>query len=120
MSSLPLWGRVRVGAADNSSAGLEFCRVAVQVIVWKEVYCPIRLRTFRQIRNLGGNQFRRKFADFILGEIRIITIFFQNFLQGIAAFGVRENHARVCIGVAGNPYTLKIRSFIQRTVAMVW
>ena len=24
MSSLPLWGRVRVGAADNSSAGLEF------------------------------------------------------------------------------------------------
>ena len=38
MSSLPLWGRVRVGAADNSSAGLEFCRVAVQVMVWKEVY----------------------------------------------------------------------------------
>ena len=42
MSSLPLWGtgtaqpqdeKVRVGAADNSSAGLEFCRVAVQVIV---------------------------------------------------------------------------------------
>ena len=30
--------KVRVGAADNGSAGLEFCRVAVQVIVWKEVY----------------------------------------------------------------------------------
>ena len=28
----------RVGAADNSSAGLGFCRVAVQVMVWKEVY----------------------------------------------------------------------------------
>ena len=39
MSPLPLWGRVRVGAADNGSAGLEFCRVAVQVMVWKEVYC---------------------------------------------------------------------------------
>ena len=24
MSPLPLWGRVRVGAADNGSAGLEF------------------------------------------------------------------------------------------------
>ena len=37
-SPSPTGGRVRVGAADNSSAGLEFCRVAVQVIVWKEVY----------------------------------------------------------------------------------
>ena len=37
MSSLPLWGRVRVGAADNSSAGLRFCWVVVQVMVWKEV-----------------------------------------------------------------------------------
>ena len=34
MSSLPLWGRVRVrvGAADNGSAGLGFCRVAVSVV----------------------------------------------------------------------------------------
>ena len=47
MRSLPLWGtgtahpqdeKVRVGAADNSSAGLRFCRVVVQVMVWKEVY----------------------------------------------------------------------------------
>ena len=38
MSSLPLWGRVRVGAADNSLAGLKFCRGAVQVMFWKEVY----------------------------------------------------------------------------------
>ncbi len=36
--SPPLWGRVRVGAADNSSAGLGFYRVVVQVMVWKEVY----------------------------------------------------------------------------------
>ena len=43
----PLWGtgtahpqdeKVRVEAADNSPAGLGFCRVAVQVIVWKKVY----------------------------------------------------------------------------------
>ena len=47
MSSLPLWGRVRVGAADNGSAGLEFCRVAVQVMVWKEVYCCTHLYYFR-------------------------------------------------------------------------
>ena len=33
----PPVGRVRVEAANNSSAGLEFCRVAVQVMVWKEV-----------------------------------------------------------------------------------
>jgi len=31
-----------VGAADNSSAGLEFCRVAVPVIVWKEVYYQVK------------------------------------------------------------------------------
>ena len=45
MSSLPLWRRVRVGAANNSSADLRFCWVVVQVMVWKEVYinngwCP--------------------------------------------------------------------------------
>ena len=27
-----------MGAADNSSAGLGFYRVVVQVMVWKEVY----------------------------------------------------------------------------------
>ena len=38
MHPLPLWGRVRVGAANNSSADLRFCWVVVQVMVWKEVY----------------------------------------------------------------------------------
>ena len=48
MRSLPLWGtgtahpqdeKVRVGAADNGSAGLRFCWVVVQAMVRKEVYC---------------------------------------------------------------------------------
>ena len=31
--------KVRVGAADNGSAGLRFCWVVVQAMVRKEVYC---------------------------------------------------------------------------------
>ena len=69
MSPLPLWGRVRVGAADNSSADLGFCRVVVQVMVWKEVYCkqPLRRQAARINKvwdnNGNGNKIMQMLCD---------------------------------------------------------
>ena len=69
MRSLPLWGRVSVGAADNSSADLGFCRVVVQVMVWKEVYCkqPLRRQAARINKvwdnNGNGNKIMQMLCD---------------------------------------------------------